>query len=115
VLSDCYSFCVFCCLLCSNYSFLVFYCSFYVCFLVLYSLLSILCVLCFCIVLCIVTPDVYCFFFSIHLKLSDNCQQMETQLQLIDIISYRSNSEWLFSYMTDYGAQIFTAIQVMKK
>ena len=74
---------------------LVFYCSFYVCFLVLYSLLSTLCVLCFCIVLCIVSPDLYCFFLSIHLKLSDNCQQVETQLQLIDILSYRTNSEWL--------------------
>jgi hypothetical protein len=49
--------CVFCSLLCSNCSFYVFCYWLFAC--VLYDLFSVLCILWFCIVLCIVSPDVY--------------------------------------------------------
>ena len=73
MLSQC---CVFCYLLCSNY-------SFYVCFLVLHFLFSILCVTCF----CIVSPHVYSSLFSICVQVTGHCHRVETQLQLINIIS----------------------------
>ena len=68
--------------------FLCFFYSFYVCFLVFYVLLSILCDLFFCNVLCIVSPDVYNYFIFVY-NFTDHCHRVETQLQLINIISYR--------------------------
>jgi hypothetical protein len=52
--------------------------SFFVCFAFYF-------VLCFCIVLCIVAPHVYSCLFSICVQLY---QPLETQLQLLNIISY---------------------------
>lgn len=48
-----------------NYLRCVFNCWFYVCFRFFYVLLSILCVVCFCIVLCVVSPNLYFCFFSV--------------------------------------------------
>jgi hypothetical protein len=69
-LSHCYLFCVFCSLLCSNY-------SFYVCFPVLYVFCFLYCVFSvfFCIVLCIVSHFVYSYVFS-------TCVQVYGQLPL---------------------------------
>jgi hypothetical protein len=77
---------VFCSLLC--FDCFIFFNYFYVYFLVLYVLLSILCVLCFCIVLCIVYPHVCSCLFSICVRFTDYCLWVETQLQLINMISY---------------------------
>jgi hypothetical protein len=53
-----------------------------------YVLLSVLCILQFCIVLCIVSPHVYSCLFSTVYKFTVRCHRVETQLQLINIISY---------------------------
>jgi hypothetical protein len=57
----------------------------------LFVLPSTLCVLCFCIALCVVSPYVYSCFFSVF-KRTDHWHRVETQLQLINIISYHSIS-----------------------
>jgi hypothetical protein len=62
--------------------------SFYVCFLVLYVLLSILCVLCFCTLLCIVSPMYIVVYFLLVYNFTDRCHWVETQLHLINIITY---------------------------
>ena len=47
-----------------------------------------LCVFCgFGVVLCIVSPDVYNYFLCVY-KFTDHCYQVETQLQLMNIISH---------------------------
>jgi len=68
--------------------FMFFNYSFYVCCLVLYVLLCVLCVLCFCIVLCIVSPMCIVVYFLFVYRCTNHCHRVETQLQLVNIISY---------------------------
>jgi hypothetical protein len=56
----------------------------------LYVLLSVLCVLCFCTVSCLFSLCIYIYmcFFSICVQCTDHCHRVETQLPLINIVSY---------------------------
>jgi hypothetical protein len=80
-----------------QYVFLLFNCLRAVCFksltlwrvlinFFLYYLFYILCVLC-CVLFCVLFPYVYSCLFAIWYKFTDHCYQMETELQLINIVS----------------------------
>jgi hypothetical protein len=49
-----------------------------------------LCVLCFCTVLCIVSPQYIVVYFLLVYNFTDRCHWVETQLQLIYIISHHT-------------------------
>jgi hypothetical protein len=83
-LSHCYLLSVFCSLLCSNYSFDVFF---------YFSFCLFSCFVCFafyfvCIVVCTVSSHVYSCLFLFVYQFTVDCHREETQLQLINIISY---------------------------
>ena len=60
--------------------------SFYVCFLVLYVLLSILCALCFRIFCVLFLPMYMVIYFLFMYNFTDHCHQVETQLQLRNVV-----------------------------
>jgi hypothetical protein len=98
-----------------NCFFMFFNYSLYVCFLVLCVLLAISRVLCFCTVLCIVSPNVYCYLLSVY-NCTARCHRAENRQQLINITSnhtqplvgvrYSQNARTNFLAISEHGVSL---------